>query len=387
MTEPDAVHPLSRPPHLAVERAAAELRRGLPVALEGLDAGGRSVGLLVAAVEGLSAGTLAGIEAAAGTRADLVLSAHRARTLKIAAYTGAVAVLPREARFDAAFLGRLADPATDLADPMRGPFTVRRTLDYAGAEMAIELAKHAGLLPAVMVVPMGARLAEAAVRLDLVRVGCEAVAHYDALEAAAMEPVAEAQVPLGIGLPVRLRVFRPRHGGRDHVAVIVGDLHPSGAVLTRLHSECFTGDLLGSLKCDCGPQLRAALLAMAEAGGGVLLYLPQEGRGIGLSNKLRAYHLQDQGFDTVDANERLGFADDERGFAAALALLRALGIGKVRLMTNNPRKLAALADHGIEVVERVPLILPTNPHNQAYIAVKARRSGHLIDPETEGSAE
>ena len=149
-------------------------------------------------------------------------------------------------------------------------------------------------------------------------------------------------------------------------------------MLTRLHSECFTGDLLGSLKCDCGQQLRGAIAEIAAAGGGILLYLAQEGRGIGLVNKLRAYALQDQGFDTVEANERLGFEADERLFLPAAEMLRRLGFAKVRLMTNNPDKVAALAGFGIEVVERVAHAFPANDHNAFYLSTKARKSGHIL---------
>ncbi len=146
----------------------------------------------------------------------------------------------------------------------------------------------------------------------------------------------------------------------------------------RLHSECLTGDVLGSLKCDCGPQLDAAIDAMADAGWGILLYLRQEGRGIGLVNKLRAYALQDQGFDTVDANLRLGFVDDERDFAVAAAMLKLLGQGEVRLLTNNPRKVAGLEAAGISVIEQVPLRIASNPHNAAYLETKKSRSGHRL---------
>jgi GTP cyclohydrolase II len=147
--------------------------------------------------------------------------------------------------------------------------------------------------------------------------------------------------------------------------------------LVRLHSECLTGDVFGSLKCDCGPQLREALRLIGAAGGGVLLYLRQEGRGIGLGNKLRAYALQDRGLDTVDSNLRLGFADDERDYAHAAAILRALGIDEVRLLTNNPSKVAALEHEGIQVAERVAHHMPANPHNADYLAVKRAKSGHL----------
>jgi GTP cyclohydrolase II len=145
-----------------------------------------------------------------------------------------------------------------------------------------------------------------------------------------------------------------------------------------LHSECFTGDLLGSLKCDCGAQLRGAIEAISKAGGGVLLYLAQEGRGIGLINKLRAYRLQDQGFDTMEANERLGFEADERLYGIAARMLTLLGYKSVRLLTNNPDKMAALEAAGVKVVERVPHAFPDNEHNRSYLRTKAEKGGHLL---------
>jgi len=177
--------------------------------------------------------------------------------------------------------------------------------------------------------------------------------------------------------------FRPANGGAEHHAIVIGEigspaLATPGPVLTRLHSECFTGDLLGSLRCDCGDQLRGAVRAIAEAGGGVLLYLAQEGRGIGLMNKLRAYRLQDQGFDTIDANERLGFEADERIYDAAARMLTLLGYDSVRLMTNNPEKIRGLELAGIKVAERVAHSFPDNLHNRNYLATKAKRSGHLF---------
>jgi GTP cyclohydrolase II len=163
--------------------------------------------------------------------------------------------------------------------------------------------------------------------------------------------------------------------GQEHAALVIGAFGGKPP-LVRLHSECLTGDVFGSLKCDCGPQLEEALRLIGAEGGGVLLYLRQEGRGIGLANKLRAYALQDRGLDTVDANRRLGFADDERGYGDAAAMLRALGIDRVRLLTNNPAKVEGLGAAGV-VVERVAHHMPVNPHNADYIAVKRARSGHL----------
>ena len=173
-------------------------------------------------------------------------------------------------------------------------------------------------------------------------------------------------------------MFRPEDGGEEHYAVEIGAPSRSEPVLARLHSACFTGDLLGSLKCDCGPQLRAALAQMGEAGAGVLLYLNQEGRGIGLANKMRAYALQDQGFDTVEANHRLGFEDDERDFRIGAAILKEMGFSAVRLLTNNPAKVAMMEAHGVRVAERVPLKVGETRHNAEYLATKARKSGHLL---------
>jgi GTP cyclohydrolase II len=175
-----------------------------------------------------------------------------------------------------------------------------------------------------------------------------------------------------------VHVFRPDDGTEEHYAIEIGRPDRAAPVLARLHSACFTGDVLGSLKCDCGPQLRAALAQMGEAGSGVLLYLNQEGRGIGLANKMRAYSLQDQGFDTVEANHRLGFEDDERDFRIGAEILRAMGFGAVRLLTNNPRKIAMMQDCGLDVVERVPLKVGKTEENAAYLATKAQKSGHML---------
>ncbi|MEL6566764.1 MAG: GTP cyclohydrolase II, partial [Pseudomonadota bacterium] len=193
-----------------------------------------------------------------------------------------------------------------------------------------------------------------------------------------LHPVVQARLPLEVSEAGRLHVFRPEDGGEEHYAVEIGRPDRSKPVLSRLHSACFTGDLMGSLKCDCGPQLRGALRQMGEEGAGVLLYLNQEGRGIGLANKMRAYALQDQGFDTVEANHRLGFEDDERDFRLGSDILTSLGFRAVRLMTNNPAKVAMMEASGIAVAERVPLKVGETQHNQAYLATKAAKSGHLL---------
>jgi GTP cyclohydrolase II len=188
--------------------------------------------------------------------------------------------------------------------------------------------------------------------------------------------VSEARVPLAGAENTRVIAFRPGDGGTEHLAIIIGEPPRDRPVLTRLHSECFTGDLLGSLRCDCGDQLRGAIAEIGSHGHGLLIYLAQEGRGIGLVNKLRAYALQDAGLDTFDANQHLGFQPDERSYAMAGEILRQLGIGRIRLLANNPEKIDAIAALGCEVVERVPLVFDANPHNKNYLLAKALRSSH-----------
>lgn len=173
--------------------------------------------------------------------------------------------------------------------------------------------------------------------------------------------------------------FEESDTGKEHLALSMGNVGSGLPVLTRIHSECLTGDALHSLRCDCGAQLDAAMQAIAAEGRGILLYLRQEGRGIGLINKIKAYHLQDQGADTVEANEQLGFAADVRNYNMLKTMLAHLQVNKVRLMTNNPRKLSALEQIGIEVTERISLQTAQNTHNAHYLATKAGKLGHLLD--------
>ena len=190
--------------------------------------------------------------------------------------------------------------------------------------------------------------------------------------------IISANLPLQVSESGRLHVFRPEDGAEEHYAVEIGQPDRTKPVLARLHSACFTGDLLGSLKCDCGPQLRAALDHMGQNKAGVLLYLNQEGRGIGLANKMRAYSLQDQGYDTVEANHRLGFEDDERDFRIGADILKSMGFSAVHLLTNNPAKVAMMEASGIAVPERVPLKVGLNPLNEKYLDTKAKKSGHIL---------
>ncbi|GGL53705.1 GTP cyclohydrolase II [Wenxinia marina] len=352
-----------------LSRARSDLRMGLPVILVG--EGGAA---LAAAAETLGAERLADLRALGAP--VLAITRRRADTLRARAYSAHVArvVLPDAA--DVGWIRAVADPADDLKVPLKGPLETGRGGDESLARTAVALAKSARLLPAMVLVPLadGTVLSE---HTGLTRLPAAAV---DALMGDVPD-VAEAiaaRLPVEASERARLRVFRPGDGGEEHYAVEIGRPSRDRPVLARLHSACFTGDVLGSLKCDCGPQLRAALAQMGAEGEGVLLYLNQEGRGIGLANKMRAYSLQDQGFDTVEANHRLGFEDDERDFRIGAEMLRGMGFARVRLLTNNPAKVERLSACGIEVVERVPLKVGETRFNHHYLATKAKKSGHLL---------
>jgi len=345
-------------------RAIDALRRGWPIAI----AASGEAPLILLAVETADEAALAAFRP--DGEAPLLLSSGRAATLNLANQWAAadpdLPVLIEPAPWlDFATATALADPQLDLATPLKGPFRTRPIADPAAALAAIRLARIAGLLPAFFVDGEGPE-----VTIDPAAIDAHQAAGTLRLAVRARLPVAGAE-------DAEIAAFRQPDSGDEHVALVIG--RPDGTPpLVRLHSECLTGDVLGSLKCDCGPQLAAAIAAIRAHGWGILLYLRQEGRGIGLVNKLRAYQLQDQGYDTVDANTRLGFAVDARDFGAAARMLRLLEQRQVRLLTNNPAKVAALEAAGIAVVERVPHALPANPHNERYLATKRDRTGHQL---------
>ncbi|MEM8576643.1 MAG: GTP cyclohydrolase II [Pseudomonadota bacterium] len=346
-------------------RARADLRMGVPIVVGDT---------LVLAAETLGPDRLRAMMAM-GLPA-LALTARRAQTLKARVYDTDLARVAVPAGADVAWIRALADPEGDLRTPLKGPLSCLRDGDPVPYRAAIGLCKSARLLPAALVLPIpDARAFARAHDLTVLPAGplIEMLP-----ERSPLAPVVDARLPMAVSEQGRLHIFRPGDGGEEHYAIEIGRPDRAEPVLARLHSACFTGDLLGSLKCDCGPQLRAAMAAMGAAGHGVLLYLNQEGRGIGLANKMRAYALQDQGFDTVEANHRLGFEDDERDFRLGADILRRMGFSAVRLMTNNPAKVARMESCGIDVVERVPLKVGENPLNAQYLATKAAKSGHLL---------
>lgn len=352
-----------------VQRALAELRAGRAVHFKPLS----GPTLLVLATEGLDpaslGGVLTGTEAAFRGKARLLLTATRARHLGLAPATGAETLALSAEHLGLAEIAELTDPTRPRQRAVEQLPPVTEPLPSAVA--ILELLKAARLLPAALVLPGEDKKGVLAVSEGSIR-------RFRDQAARLLSRVAEAKVPLLDAEETSIVAFRPADGGREHLAIIIGELDASKPVLTRLHSECFTGDLLRSLRCDCGDQLRGAIDAMSHEGAGVLLYLAQEGRGIGLVNKLRAYALQDRGADTLDANEQLGFGADERVYRPAAEMLRQLGIAQVRLLTNNPLKVEALTACNVEVVARVPHSFPANGHNTAYLSTKAQRFGHLL---------
>jgi GTP cyclohydrolase II len=310
---------------------------------------------------------------------QMLISAARAATLKLAnqreaAVPHAPVLIAGAEPFTFAEALPIADPALDLGNPFKGPFRAEPLAWGETAAAALELARIAGILPAFLVDPVDAGEPQPVAASDL--------AAYQA--SGALQIITRARLPISACEDAEIVAFRSAADLREHVALIIGKQTGDRLPLVRLHSECLTGDILGSLKCDCGPQLDAALHAMAgearskDSGWGVLLYMRQEGRGIGLVNKLRAYRLQDQGFDTVEANQRLGLPDEARDFPVAARMLELLGARTIRLLTNNPAKVTALEAAGVTVAERVPHQLPENPHNARYLATKRDKSGHLL---------
>lgn len=320
---------------------------------------------------------------ASGAKASqLLISTARAATLKLtnqadAAYGGLAPHTPVLIRGGEAIAldeaRTIADPALDMDNPFKGPFRAA-PIEWADeAVAAMEYARIAGILPAFMIDPIEGGEPHPLIASDL-------QAYTDE---GRLDIVTRARLPVSASEDAEIIAFRSTADTREHVALIIGEQNGDKVPLVRLHSECLTGDVLGSLKCDCGPQLDSAMEAMAtharENGGwGVVLYMRQEGRGIGLINKLRAYRLQDQGFDTVDANQRLGLPDEARDFPVAARMLKLIGATRIRLLTNNPAKVDALTGAGITVEERVQHQLPDNPHNTKYLATKRDRSGHLL---------
>ena len=367
---------------VTVDRAVCDLRRGSFVVIAG--EGGMA---LAQAAEAVTAESLAMLTSVANGRTRLALTGRRASVLKLAEMEpsagASVVTLPLGTAIAAETIRSLADPTYARPGSSATGIATRREPRDSCAAAAVALTKLAQLLPAALTATLPRdeipALERFAAHRNLLRVEVGAIVDYARLAAVTLQPVSTARVPLEVAEDARVIGFRPADGSAEQFAIVVGEPADHQPALCRVHSECFTGDLLGSLRCDCGPQLQQALALMGAAGHGVLLYLAHEGRGIGLINKLRAYQLQDSGLDTLDANQHLGFEPDERNYRAAAVMLRHLGIQRVRLLTNNPVKVEALGREGIDVVERVAHAMAANRHNLGYLATKARRAGHLLE--------
>jgi GTP cyclohydrolase II len=356
-------------PDEQIARMRADLRMGVPVVICNGDER-----WLAASAETLSADRLTDFREL-GCTLELALTDLRAGSLDIAANGGNIARLRIPRDVPLGWIKSLSDPMDDLENPVSGPFDEIEGGCGDVHRSAIALAKQARLLPSVVVLQVTRDLDGVTQGLHCSDISKLRTALDDS---SPLSVVSSARVPLRVSHDAQVHVFRPEDGGDEHYAIEVGHPDRSKPVLSRLHSACFTGDLIGSLKCDCGPQLQGALDQIGAEGAGVLLYMNQEGRGIGLANKMRAYRLQDQGFDTVEANHRLGFEDDERNFRLGAEILKSMGFNSVRLMTNNPKKVERMNAAGVEVVERVPLKVGENPINADYLATKAKKSGHLL---------
>lgn len=336
--------------------------------------------MLILAVETAGGDGLAELARISSTDLMLVLAPARAAAIlrtPMSAEAGAVVVTLPDSFQKIEIYQSLADPLA-VQPAVRDVLRAIPAPPLSGA--AIGLAKIARLLPALLAVTLPHdAVAPLAARHGLVEVAAADVLAYAETEVVGLRQIVSADVPLNNAPDSRVVAFRSDGSAVDHLAIVIGRPETTDAPLVRIHSECFTGDLLGSMRCDCGEQLRGAIGRMAEDGSGILLYLAQEGRGIGLVNKLRAYGLQDRGLDTMDANRALGWGADERNFLIGATILRIMGITRVRLLTNNPDKLDAMTACGIEVTGREPHLFAPNGVNDEYLATKAVRFGHMLD--------
>ncbi|MGX1305906.1 GTP cyclohydrolase II [Amorphus suaedae] len=343
-----------------IHRACAELRAGRPVLIQG---DGATVAVL--AIDGLDQAKLDLFkERFADGETSLLITDRRASAIGLTAYPATLVSVATD-----------TSPESLLTLAAGYEVTVGHTTAEAGpaGRAALEIAKCAEILPALVWVTARDGAHEGVCRVD-----ADIALDYRAQVARTLQRVAEAPVPLRGDIDSRVVVFRDMMGGTA-VAVIVGTPDPKQPLRVRVHSACATGDIFGSRRCDCGDQLRLAIERIDQLGGGCIIYLDQEGRGLGLANKLRAYNLQDLGLDTVDANTALGYHEDERDYAAAGRMITELGWHKIVLLTNNPTKIDALRAAGLEVGGRIPVLAPVNDENRRYLETKAQRAGHMLD--------
>lgn len=367
-----------------IERAIFDLRRGLPVLVDQRPDGQDGVSL-VYPLEAVASQTVIDLVNRAGSEPALTVTRHRMAAMGLEISQGAASLPLLTSSTDSEALYEAASGTGSSRDDLFGPPRPADAAERAG----LNLMRRALLIPAAItarVAPaqLGA-IDQAVQRGEILSVPARAAEQCFDLAKGLLKRISEADVPLVDSTRSRFVLFREPDGLREHIAVVIGNREAwADAVPVRLHSACLTGDLFGSLRCDCGEQLRNGIQRIRDHGGGVLLYLAQEGRGIGLANKLRAYQLQDAGCDTVEADQTLGFGEDERRYGVAVDMLAALEISRVHLLTNNPSKIRALAEGGIEVTANDRLYGSVNEHNRRYLSAKARRSGHLLDELLDG---
>ena len=344
-----------------VDRARNDLRIGLPICLSHDDEN-----WLIFSIETISNERLLALN----KDVEFSITAQRAKTLNITPYDNDIGRFKLNKFKDWRWVKALADPADDLKYPMKGPFEPIREGSADIHRIGIQLCKQARLLPSILTKKM-----------DVTNKNITTISSEDIIIARQNENITNivsASLPIKASKQSRLHIFRHKNGVEENYAIEIGKPNRSFPVLCRIHSACFTGDILGSLKCDCGAQLNEALEQMGNEQSGILLYLNQEGRGIGLTNKMRAYSLQNEGFDTVEANHRLGFEDEERDFKIASDILKNMGFNSVRLITNNPKKIEMMNNNGINVIERIAINVGKTAENENYLAAKRQKSGHLL---------
>ncbi|HET9205154.1 MAG TPA: GTP cyclohydrolase II [Burkholderiaceae bacterium] len=370
---------------IRLDRMRTEFRRGRPVVLEIADSAVPAV--LLTPVETLDADGLRALVQSMGPP-RLLLTAERLRSIGCPRASEARSLrldapitLERVQRLAAVLPG--ASTALDAAD-LLGMRTATPAL-----QSALALTKRARLVPALLMFDLHAETLAGLLQSEVMRVfDTDLIASTRSApgRARVLVRVGDAHVPIAAREDCTLVLFREQDGDAEHVAIVVGQLDLGRPVPVRMHSACFTGDLLGSLRCDCGDQLRLCVEQLTETGG-VLLYLSQEGRGTGLANKLRAYRLQDAGLDTIDADRYLGFCADERDYGPAVAMLQQLGISRIRLLTNNPHKIDSMRLGGLDVVDSIALVAPVNRFNSRYVQTKRERAGHYAQaPQAAGDA-
>ena len=351
-------------------RARADLRLGVPIVLAG-----NEIDAVIAPIDVLSQSRLDQLKLI-DESSFILITARRAQTLKCPVYEGNFVRIETEKTPKISSLKAIADPSLDLRTPLKGPFNIIREKPLKLENAALLLLKSAQLLPAAVIsrIKDGAKFAS---NNNLTFLQTEKLIEL-AISSRGIADAITAAVPTVRAENAKFHIFRPNISGEEHYVMEIGTINREKPTLVRIHSACFTGDVLGSLKCDCGSQLQAAITMMNNKGGGLLIYLNQEGRGIGLANKIRAYSLQDQGFDTVEANHRLGFEDDERDFQLGAAILKEMRINDIKLITNNPSKISTMDKYNIKVAERIPLKVGKNKNNIKYLDTKAKKSGHLM---------